>query len=97
MRTLFPTVPGEHSQAGRHQALTYPFEVREMALYPRLATARWQHQRSDLFEKQRNLMADWAKFTNTHLVAINVVLPMHRLHDGYQSALKNMSRKPYRG
>lgn len=44
----------------------YPFEVREMALAHAVGDGTVAaYQRSDLFEKRRNLMADWAKFTNT--------------------------------
>jgi integrase len=53
----------------------YPMEVREMALAHAIgdATAA-SYQRSDLFEKRRNLMADWAKFVNTApVVGDNVV------------------------
>lgn len=44
----------------------YPFEVREMALAHAIKDGTVAaYQRSDLFEKRRNLMADWAKFINT--------------------------------
>lgn len=44
----------------------YPTEVREMALAHAIGNGTVAaYQRSDLFEKRRNLMADWAKFTNT--------------------------------
>lgn len=44
----------------------YPTEVREMALAHAIGDDTvGAYQRSDLFEKRRNLMADWAKFTNT--------------------------------
>jgi integrase len=44
----------------------YPFEVREMALAHAVGDGTVAaYQRSDLFEKRRNLMADWAKFANT--------------------------------
>ena len=58
---------------------TYPFEVREMALAHAVGDGTVAaYQRSDLFEKRRNLMADWAKFTNTaHVVGDNVV-HMHK-------------------
>lgn len=36
------------------------------------------YQRSDLFDKQRNLMADWAKYINTAPVVGDNVVPMHR-------------------
>ena len=53
----------------------YPSEVREMALAHAIGDGTVAaYQRSDLFEKRRNLMADWAKFTNTApVVADNVV------------------------
>lgn len=34
------------------------------------------YQRSDLFEKRRNLMADWAKFINTAPVAADNDVPI---------------------
>ena len=44
----------------------YPSEVREMALAHAIGDGTVAaYQRSDLFEKRRNLMADWAKFINT--------------------------------
>ncbi len=44
----------------------YPSEVREMALAHSVGDQTVAaYQRSDLFEKRRNLMADWAKFVNT--------------------------------
>ena len=53
----------------------YPSEVREMALAHAIGDGTVAaYQRSDLFEKRRNLMADWAKFINTApVVADNVV------------------------
>ena len=36
------------------------------------------YQRSDLFEKRRNLMADWAKFIDTP-PATGKVVPMHKV------------------
>ena len=53
----------------------YPSEVREMALAHAIGNGTVAaYQRSDLFEKRRNLMADWAKFINTApVVADNVV------------------------
>ncbi len=44
----------------------YPSEVREMALAHAIGDGTVAaYQRSDLFEKRRNLMADWARFINT--------------------------------
>jgi integrase len=53
----------------------YPSEVREMALAHAIGDGTVAaYQRSDLFEKRRNLMADWAKFLHTApVVADNVV------------------------
>ena len=53
----------------------YPSEVREMALAHAIGDGTVAaYQRSDLFEKRRNLMADWAKFLLTAPeVADNVV------------------------
>lgn len=34
------------------------------------------YQRSDLFDKRRNLMADWAKFINTVPVVGDNVIPI---------------------
>ena len=44
-------------------ATAYPSEVREMALAHAIGSGTVAaYQRSDLFDKRRNLMADWAKF-----------------------------------
>ncbi len=44
----------------------YPSEVREMALAHAIGdNTVAAYQRSDLFEKRRNLMNDWAKFSST--------------------------------
>ena len=53
----------------------YPSEVREMALAHAIGDDTvGAYQRSDLFDKRRNLMADWARFINTvPVVAGNVV------------------------
>ena len=53
----------------------YPSEVREMALAHAIGDGTVAaYQRSDLFDKRRNLMADWAKYVNTApVVADNVV------------------------
>lgn len=53
----------------------YPAEVREMALAHAIGNDTVAaYQRSDLFEKRRNLMADWAKFLSTApVVGDNVV------------------------
>ena len=57
----------------------YPFEVREMALAHAVGDGTVAaYQRSDLFEKRRNLMADWAKFTNTAPIVSDNVIPMHK-------------------
>lgn len=57
----------------------YPFEVREMALAHAVGDGTVAaYQRSDLFEKRRNLMADWAKFTNTAPAIGDNVVPMHK-------------------
>jgi len=54
---------------------SYPSEVREMALAHAIGDDTvGAYQRSDLFEKRRNLMSDWAKFINmAPVVADNVV------------------------
>lgn len=51
------------------------FEARYMALAHAIGDSTVAaYQRSDLFEKRRNLMADWAKYINTALaVGDNVV------------------------
>jgi len=57
----------------------YPFEVREMALAHAIGDGTVAaYQRSDLFEKRRNLMADWANFTDTAPVVGDNVVPMHK-------------------
>ena len=56
----------------------YPTEVREMALAHAIGDGTVAaYQRSDLFDKRRNLMADWAKFINT-VPATGKVIPMHK-------------------
>jgi integrase len=56
----------------------YPFEVREMALAHAVGDGTVAaYQRSDLFDKRRNLMADWAKFIDT-APASGKVIPMHK-------------------
>ena len=56
----------------------YPSEVREMALPHAIGNDTvGAYQRSDLFDKRRNLMADWAKFINT-AQAKGKVFPMHK-------------------
>ncbi len=58
---------------------SYPFEVREMALAHAIGDGTVAaYQRSDLFEKRRNLMTDWAKFINTAPAAGDNVVPMHK-------------------
>ncbi|MDP2228864.1 MAG: site-specific integrase, partial [Moraxellaceae bacterium] len=55
----------------------YPSEVREMALAHAIKDGTVAaYQRSDLFEKRRNLMADWAKFINTAPVVADNVVPI---------------------
>jgi|AntAceMinimDraft_12_1070368.scaffolds.fasta_scaffold44672_1 integrase len=55
----------------------YPSEVREMALAHAIGDGTVAaYQRSDLFEKRRNLMADWAKFINTAPVAADNDVPI---------------------
>lgn len=57
----------------------YPSEVREMALAHAIGDGTVAaYQRSDLFEKRRNLMADWAKFLGTAPAVGDNVLPMHK-------------------
>jgi len=56
----------------------YPTEVREMALAHAIGDGTVAaYQRSDLFDKRRNLMADWARFINTVPLVGNVV-QMHK-------------------
>ena len=58
----------------------YPSEVREMALAHTIGDGTVAaYQRSDLFEKRRNLMADWAKFLGTAPVAGDNVVQMHKV------------------
>ncbi len=57
----------------------YPEEVREMALAHAIGDATVAaYQRSDLFERRRNLMADWAKFLGTAPASSDNVLQMHK-------------------
>jgi integrase len=57
----------------------YPSEVREMALAHAIGDGTVAaYQRSDLFDKRRNLMADWAKFLGTAPAFGDNVVPMHR-------------------
>ncbi len=56
----------------------YPSEVREMALAHAVGDGTVAaYQRSDLFDKRRNLMVDWAKFIGTVPASGNVI-PMHK-------------------
>ena len=56
----------------------YPSEVREMTLAHAIGNDTvGAYQRSDLFDKRRNLMADWAKFIDT-VPATGKVIPMHK-------------------
>jgi integrase len=58
----------------------YPEEVREMALAHTIGDGTVAaYQRSDLFEKRRNLMTDWAKFLGTAPVVGDNVLQMHKV------------------
>ena len=57
----------------------YPSEVREMALAHAIGDGTVAaYQRSDLFEKRRNLMADWAKFLGTAPAVSDNVVQMHK-------------------
>ena len=61
------------------ESTAYPTEVREMALAHAIGDGTVAaYQRSDLFEKRRNLMADWAKFLHTAPVVGSNVVPMHK-------------------
>ena len=56
----------------------YPSDVREMALAHAVGNATEQaYQRSDLFDKRRRLMTDWAKFTDKAPTAAANVTPIH--------------------
>jgi integrase len=58
----------------------YPEEVREMALAHAIGDGTVAaYQRSDLFDKRRNLMADWAKFLGTAPAVGDNVVPMHKV------------------
>jgi len=55
----------------------YPTEVREMALAHAIGDGTVAaYQRSDLFDKRRNLMADWARFIETPPRGNGNVLPL---------------------
>lgn len=57
----------------------YPSEVREMALAHAIADGTVaSYQRSDLFEKRRNLMGDWARFLTTAPVVGDNVVQIHK-------------------
>ena len=57
----------------------YPSEVREMALAHTVGDQTVAaYQRSDLFDKRRNLMADWAKFLHTAPAIGDNVVQMQR-------------------
>lgn len=57
----------------------YPSEVREMALAHAIGDDTvGAYQRSDLFEKRRNLMSDWAKFINTAPVVGDNIVQLHK-------------------
>ena len=58
----------------------YPSEVREMALAHSIGDGTVAaYQRSDLFEKRRNLMADWAKFLGTAPAVGDNIVQMHKV------------------
>ena len=58
----------------------YPTEVREMALAHAIGDGTVAaYQRSDLFEKRRNLMADWAKFLSIAPAVGDNVVQMHKV------------------
>ena len=58
----------------------YPSEVREMALAHAIGDGTVAaYQRSDLFEKRRHLMADWAKFLGTAPAGGDNVVQMHKV------------------
>lgn len=58
----------------------YPEEVREMALAHVIGDGTVAaYQRSDLFEKRRYLMADWAKFLGTAPAVGDNVVQMHQV------------------
>ena len=62
------------------ESTAYPSDVREMALAHAIGDDTVAaYQRSDLFEKRRNLMADWARFLNTAPVVADNVVPMHKV------------------
>ena len=57
----------------------YPTEVREMALAHAIGDGTVAaYQRSDLFEKRRHLMADWARFLDTVPAVGDNIVPMHK-------------------
>ena len=61
------------------ESTAYPSEVREMALAHAIGDGTVAaYQRSDLFEKRRNLMADWAKFLHAAPVVGGNVVPMRK-------------------
>jgi len=61
------------------ESTAYPSEVREMALAHAIGdNTVAAYMRSDLFEKRRNLMTDWAKFLHTAPVVGNNIVPMHK-------------------
>ena len=64
--------------SGCASSTAYPSEVREMALAHTIGNDTVSaYQRSDLFDKRRNLMADWAKFIDT-APATGKVIPIHK-------------------
>lgn len=59
------------------ESTSYPFEVREMALAHAIGDETVEaYMRSDLFEKRRNLMRDWAKFINFSPPSGDNVVPL---------------------
>ena len=61
------------------ESTAYPSEVREMALAHAIGDGTVAaYQRSDLFEKRRNLMTDWAKFLHTAQVIGGNVVSIYR-------------------
>jgi integrase len=57
---------------------SYPFEVREMALAHAVGSAvERSYQRSDLFDRRRKLMEEWARFCDQPVASAGTVVSLH--------------------
>ena len=77
LRALNVMQLGEHQFPERVQLLGPLIHAGDLAMV--LDVYKRQYQRSDLFEKRRNLMADWAKFLGTAPAVGDNIVQMHKV------------------